>query len=309
MSNKKILQYAFPLRREEAEALYNTSFDITCPLKMHVSARKVWWVISSQGQLPYTLCQECYHNNRFGLKTSEIKESLEPIILGGIPCNCDGRSIEESYPIILPNGWKLGIYSITPKVGLLNATLYDMDKKIHVEMPFLKCNYSICLYKARDMKDPKSTAIINVQSNISNVKSGYDNGKGLLETWTATENSFQMTINKMIRINSALAGSTNIISSTPLGIPNLLNNHESIDLEYSNPKTNGVESVSNSVRVRICLIADDHKGFVEMPFDKSNEINDMMEYDPEVDIHIVFDNFSIDDLITTDEEFQEIIEI
>lgn len=119
----------FKLTKEEAEILYKYGDKKECPLKYHTNERRIWWVfekyLNSESPVPYSFCDECYYNNKFGTYGSDVKSTLVPILTDQMPCNCDASSHASSYPVQLSDGWKVGIYTKTPKVKLLNTNLND----------------------------------------------------------------------------------------------------------------------------------------------------------------------------------------
>lgn len=132
------------LNKSEADALYSTGINNDCPYKYFDSNRKVWWsIIGESGDLPYTLCQNCYHNDNFGEKDSSIKEQLVPLMLVNVLCNCDGKTMEDGFPINFGNGWKLGIYGIEPSIHIINTTYNIVDNKflIDASFPFDNCKF------------------------------------------------------------------------------------------------------------------------------------------------------------------------
>jgi len=131
-----------PLKKEEADALYSTGIGNNCPYKYFNPEKKVWWVISGpNGNLPYTLCQDCYHSNRFGQKDESIKDEIVPLLLVNVPCNCDGRSIQEGFPINIGNGWLLGIYTSQPKITVINTDYSYINGRLSIDAPF---DYDFC---------------------------------------------------------------------------------------------------------------------------------------------------------------------
>jgi hypothetical protein len=283
MAVLKPKSYAFQLKSEEAEALYAPQFDIECPLKLHIPSRKIWWVPqNSNGHFPYTLCQECYHLNRFGSKNEDIKELLEPVMLSGIPCNCDGRTIDESYPSVLLNGWKIGVYTSSPKISLLKSHLSTDNKTLRVEMPFSKCTYSLCFYnKPKDSDCEKACAVVYVQSSLSN-NEDLTKGKCLYDTWKSLDDEFQITIDKVnvaTQPNLIALGHANDLFDN-LGAKNIL------PLEYVDPKENAVVPITNGLRIR--LVCCD----IDSPYithEISNLITGLLEHDADIDLKIVFD--------------------
>lgn len=134
------------IRNEEAEALYGTGINNECPYKHYNPDRKIWWALMGPGgRLPFTLCQECYHNNIFGDKDASIKPLLKPLLLVGVPCNCDGRKMTEGFPINFGNGWMMGIYTQTPKIGIVGTEyVYSNDKfSIDAVFPHEKCDFML----------------------------------------------------------------------------------------------------------------------------------------------------------------------
>jgi hypothetical protein len=131
------------LREEEAEALYKTGINNSCPYKYFSPQRKVWWAIADQnGNFPYTICQDCYHNNNFGDKDISIKKDLAPVMLVNMPCNCDSRKTEEGFPINIGNGWLLGMYVLEPEVGILNTDCTYLNGRLSIDLPikYDSCN-------------------------------------------------------------------------------------------------------------------------------------------------------------------------
>ena len=145
ISNPQIIK----LDTEEAEALYATSINNECPYKCYYSGKRVWWaIIESSKSLPYTLCQDCYHNNRFGDKDISIKKNLKPIMICNIACNCDGVKLLDGFPITLNNGWRCALMTVSPKMTLIKNDYIYMDKKllIEAEFPFLSCKWVLNFY-------------------------------------------------------------------------------------------------------------------------------------------------------------------
>src|SRR5947207_15773352 len=87
------------LDKEEGLSLYNTNIGNECPGGFFSPMKRVWWVIEHEaGKYPFTLCQLCYHNNKFGEKDASIKDTLKPKFLQGIGCCCDGLKAVEAFP-------------------------------------------------------------------------------------------------------------------------------------------------------------------------------------------------------------------
>ena len=128
------------MKKEEAEALYKSGINNDCPSKYYNPARKIWWSIPDpKGRLPYTLCQECYHSNRFGEYNSKdittFKESLVPMLINGIPCNCDGTTQTQGFPINFENGWTLGIYTVQPTISIIKTDTTYIDGRVCIDAP------------------------------------------------------------------------------------------------------------------------------------------------------------------------------
>lgn len=142
------------LTKEEAMLLNQPPMILYCPYKYFTSQRRVWWVDKpglNLKSLTYTICQDCYHNNRLGSTTID-KDALIPIILENIQCNCDGRSSEESFQIQLPN-FNIGIYIMDP-VFTLPDIKYAIDENqinILVSSPFKKCTYVLNIDSGLDI--------------------------------------------------------------------------------------------------------------------------------------------------------------
>lgn len=122
ISKSKIVK----LDKSEADVLYDLyekNDNNFCPAGMFCPDKKIWWVSSKENveeHLSYTLCQKCYRNNNFGDKDESIKEELEPYIMDGVGCSCDGVTYQDAFPIDLGNGFKCGVYHIKPKMFLLS---------------------------------------------------------------------------------------------------------------------------------------------------------------------------------------------
>lgn len=103
----------FKLNFNEANVLFDGNINNHCVYKYFSKSRKVWWCLESNNNIfDYTICQDCYRNNRFGNKSIEIKSKLIPVLVANTACNCDGRTIEESFPIAISCDWKIGIYAV-----------------------------------------------------------------------------------------------------------------------------------------------------------------------------------------------------
>ncbi|AYV80650.1 MAG: hypothetical protein Harvfovirus4_14 [Harvfovirus sp.] len=176
LSGQKVM---IKLEAEEAEALYGTKINTQCPVKYYDGTKKVWWVIHGENDdasLPYTICQDCYHEGRFGEKDASVKKDLKAVMLVNLLCNCDGRKLFDGFPISFGNGWFCGIYSVTPYTSLLK-TDYNYEKDVmcmDVCFPFQVAKYAICLYTENisfpenifcEITDDCSTFKANVTAN------------------------------------------------------------------------------------------------------------------------------------------------
>lgn len=133
----------FTLEKEEGLSLYNSGIGNECPGGLFSPLKKVWWIIESETiGYPYTLCQTCYHNNRFGEKDASIKEQLIPRFLQGIGCCCDGIVVNEAFPFTF-GVFRVGIYSTLPKTQQLFAT--KQDNCLNVKTNEKKMTYVICV--------------------------------------------------------------------------------------------------------------------------------------------------------------------
>lgn len=141
------------LEKEEAEALYSTGINNDCPAGFFCPTKKVWWVIENEnGNYPYTLCQNCYHNNNFGEQTEDVKDLLQPLFLQSIPCCCDGIKQNDAFPLFLDgnNDFRIGIYQLHPKIVLINGVKNENnnnnnDLVIDISVPEEKIIYVICI--------------------------------------------------------------------------------------------------------------------------------------------------------------------
>lgn len=187
------------LTPEEAKLLYNPIIDIECPFRYYTDARKVWWAIidiGSRNSLPYTICQDCYHNNRFGYNYDpNIKDQLVPILTTNIRCNCDGRTIEESYQIKINNEWSLGIYTLNPKVNTVNMYYNNNNSMATAYIPFNKSKYVLCLNA--NITIPNN----NVYPNpiiICELTSPIDNSFKLEEIWGVNNNTITISMKDIL---------------------------------------------------------------------------------------------------------------
>ena len=138
------------LTKSEANAFYKSNIGNDCPLKYFIPFRKIFWTLSTNNNpLSYTVCQNCYHNNKFGDKDISIKDKLKPYMVINAPCNCDGITNEKGLPINVNNKWLMGIYSINnSNVSLLNSTISYKNNILYINSytSLNRCNYSIYLY-------------------------------------------------------------------------------------------------------------------------------------------------------------------
>lgn len=138
----------FKLMPNEANALYGANINNECPMKYHTDERKVWWT-SDFFNLPYTLCQNCYHVGNYGEKDVSIKNSLVPVLTSNLDCNCDGVKNEIGYPQQLSENWRIGIYLTSPSISLLDTHIYNENStnfKLTAWTNYNICKYAICLY-------------------------------------------------------------------------------------------------------------------------------------------------------------------
>lgn len=153
---------AIEITPEEAEALYSTGISNKCNYSYPYSKKKVWWAISQEDNLifPFTICQECYHLNRFGYENASIKQDLRPFLICGTHCTCDGRKQDESNPINLGQGWLLGIYNDKNEIKLLNTKItYEKNSTVvDVEYPY----------------ENGCSIILNLTSNVQDNDDFYD---------------------------------------------------------------------------------------------------------------------------------------
>ena len=136
-----------PLDIEEAEAFYASGIGNSCPFKYFTSERKIWWVIQdANDKFPYTLCQDCYHSNSEKVYNDKpIKDKLKSVMLMNILCCCDGVTDMQGFPINLGNGWLLGIYTLRPKISIVNADyiyvncVHDnvQQNRLLIDVPFV----------------------------------------------------------------------------------------------------------------------------------------------------------------------------
>lgn len=61
------------------------------------------------------------------------------------PCNCDGRSIDDGFPIIIKHNWRLGIYVTEPTTDLVKTNYSYIDNKLCIDVPFENdvCTYAL----------------------------------------------------------------------------------------------------------------------------------------------------------------------
>lgn len=131
---------------EEANLLYTCekANSTNCPGGYFYHYKKVWWIIHDEhNHMPYTLCQSCYNNNKFGYDTIDIKPKLKPYLLQGYGCCCDGVKKEDAFPYVLNNFMNVGIYKVKPVVELLNGTIEN--KIITIPSNSEQIYYIICL--------------------------------------------------------------------------------------------------------------------------------------------------------------------
>ncbi len=148
------------LTNNEAELLYHPTMKNYCPYKYFTSERRVWWTsspITNINSLSYTICQDCYHDENFSLNNLVIKKNLVPIIIENTECNCDAKTIDESYQVLSAD-CNIAVYLTSPKFTLPELSVSSSDPLV------LNIN---CLYK-------KSRFVINVcgivQKDFANKK-------------------------------------------------------------------------------------------------------------------------------------------
>lgn len=155
----------------EADAFYKANINSYCPYKLFTQERRIWWVLTKpQMDMQYTVCQDCYYNNRFGKKSVDIKKELSPVFCVNMTVNCDGRIYEECLPLNY-NGWNIGIFSLNPIVTPLKTIITYKDNRpiIQAFTNDKHCLYFIKLYSTSIKANIRNIAYLcdNQSSNLN----------------------------------------------------------------------------------------------------------------------------------------------
>ena len=201
-----------PLEIEEAEAFYASGIGNSCPFKYVTSKRKIWWAMQDEkNEFPYTLCQDCYHNNN---NDKFLKDKLKPVMLIDLPCNCDGVTNEQGFPINLGKGWLLGIYTLKPQISIVNADyiyvncVYDnvQQNRLLIDVPFVhnSCDFALNLNLNLKINNPGQLIICDIiEANINYpatvTEAGFDNGDHNIQLHgddTKANSAYKFSFNK-----------------------------------------------------------------------------------------------------------------
>jgi len=245
------------LEKDEAEALFTTGINNDCPAGFFCPTRKVWWVIEGEnGSFPYTLCQKCYHNNNFGEENESVKELLQPVMMQGVPCSCDGIKQEDAFPINY-NDYKIGIYEIQPKTVLLNGTKEDDNIIIATEED--KFTYAICIIcydLVINNADQLECKMFDKDNNVENViytapSVSQNNFRidiiGTLNSISHTIKSNKFDIADNLNANTKriqLIFDDNVILEFNIVINHINKNETVTDIEYDNTENEEIMTVN-----------------------------------------------------------------
>ena len=221
--NKKMVM----LTNEEAEAFYNSGQFNECPYKYYTPRRKIWWAViesipGSEDSLPYTLCQDCFHNNRFGeMEDPNIKNKLVPILTMNVGCNCDGRTTEESFPVQLNDNWKLAVHTLSPTLSLLKSSYSHETNLVRVDTEFEKFDYALCfLCNTIQNVNIELFDSANVSMNVNSYVSKYIDNRCLI-TINSIGTAFDL---KLLQFDKNNNNDNNMIKIKILNIQDYLNN-------------------------------------------------------------------------------------
>lgn len=193
------------LTYEEACVLWemnNESNLNSCPGGYHTPERKIWWGLMISGKFIYSICQTCYHNNRFGNNNMTIKSQLKPYIVENMLCNCDGLTEEEAYPSIFINDnhkIMVGVYNILPAKKINDAKVGSIitseDKLVYAIRILCKklnnTHFNPLNIKYQIFKIDDNGNKIELQPYYKYAFSGKDITITLFGTHVANNNSFQ----------------------------------------------------------------------------------------------------------------------
>jgi len=162
-------KYYISISEKEALEFYKEKYASDCPFKYFTSDKKIWWAVINGDNLPYTLCNDCYFNNRFGDSDVSIKLQLKPIFTYNLSCNCDGRTFDESFPLNLGDGWKLAVYATSPKLKLLKMGNIDINNNVQIATAYIdlkESEYEIWLGHSLLESIENITCELNINKNL-----------------------------------------------------------------------------------------------------------------------------------------------